>query len=53
MNRFTRNVAISVIGEERLVYVRDRDINVEDVEAEMDSIIFHEGQANVSVSTGK
>lgn len=53
MNRFTRNVAILVIGNERLVYVRDRDIDISQVEEEMDSIIFHEGQANVSIEAGE
>lgn len=53
MNRFTQNVAILVIGDDRYVYVRDRDIDINDVEAEMDSIIFYEGQANVSIASGK
>lgn len=53
MNRFTRNVAILIIEGERLVYVRDRDIDVNAVEAEMDTLIFHEGQGNVSVVSGE
>lgn len=53
MNRFTRNIAILIIGEERLVYVRDRNIDINEVEAEMNSIIFREGDPNVSVAEGK
>lgn len=53
MNRFTRNVAILVIGDDRYVYVRDHNLNADDVEDEMGSIIFYEGQANVSVASGK
>lgn len=43
-SRFTRNVAILIIGNERLVYFRERDADVDAIEEQLGQIIFQEGQ---------
>lgn len=44
MFRFTRHVAILKIGDERLVYLRDRNADIEEIERELRDIIFDDVQ---------
>lgn len=40
MYRFTRNIAILEIGGARIVYIRDRNANIDEIERNLGQIIF-------------